>query len=157
MQDNSEVKMTMSRDFLGAAVSKACWCIGILGLIAGAHLTLRKSSDLVTVWWMPGVIGRWTERHGQLQNLFAYFLLACPYMVVLRSTRARILAVLILGLIGTALECAQLFIPTRWFDLVDIALSWAGLISAWVLYEGFLWLMSARQGIPEAGGLKRPT
>jgi len=126
----------------------ACWGLGLMGLVAGAHLTLRKSSDLVSVWWVPAFVGRWTDRHGQLRNLPAYFMLGCPYMAVLGTVRARILAVILLGLFGTGLECAQLLIPTRWFDLVDIALSWAGLIAAWVVFEALRWGIYRRTWIP---------
>ncbi len=129
-------------------VQAAGWGLGFLGLVAGAYLTPRRSSDLATVWWMPRVISRWTDRHGELRNVPAYFLLACPYLVVLRRPRARIWAIVALGVFGTALECLQLFIPTRWFDLMDIALTWAGLLLAWILFEVFRGVFSRRFGFP---------
>jgi hypothetical protein len=136
------------------AFRAACWCLGVLGLAAGAHLTLRRSSNLVTVWWIPEFVGRWTDRHGQLRNLPAYFMLGCPYMAVLGTLRARVAALLLLGLFGTALECCQLFIPTRWFDLVDIWLSWAGLIAAWAAFEVLRLCLAAAQarGVGGASG-----
>ncbi len=133
---------------LSGLVQTACWGLGLLGLLAGAYLTLRKSSDLATVWWIPRVISRWTDPHGELRNLPAYFLLACPFLVVLKGPRGRITAIILLGIFGTMLECLQLFIPTRWFDLMDIALTWAGLLAAWVLFESFRGLFSAWFGWP---------
>jgi glycosyltransferase involved in cell wall biosynthesis len=133
---------------LMAFVQAAGWGLGLLGLAAGADLTLRRSSDLATVWWIPRVISRWTDLHGELRNLPAYFLLACPYLAVLRSPRSRIAAIIALGVFGTVLECLQLFIPTRWFDLMDIALTWAGLLLAWISFEGFRGLFSRRSGFP---------
>jgi VanZ family protein len=46
-----------------------------------------------------------------------------------------------LGLLGTALEYGQLFIPTRWFEWQDIALSLAGLATTWVAVEGYRWII----------------
>ncbi|HZP59425.1 MAG TPA: glycosyltransferase [Opitutaceae bacterium] len=143
----------------GKFAQAACWGLGLLGLAAGAYLTLRKSSNLATVWWIPRPISRWTDPHGELRNLPAYFLLACPYLAVLGGPRSRVAAVVSLGVFGTALECLQLFIPTRWFDLVDIALTWAGLILAWFLFESVRGLLSGRWGfpsMPHAFGLLRP-
>jgi hypothetical protein len=120
-----------------------CWAALAFGIGCAAYLTLRRSGDLRTVGWIPYPIARWADYHGRARNLFAYGILALPVMVLFRdhSLQAKWLAAL--GVLGTALEYGQLFIPTRWFEWQDIALSLAGLASTWVAVEGYRWCSRA--------------
>jgi hypothetical protein len=115
----------------------SCWAALAFGIGCAIYLTLRRSSDLRTVGWIPYPIARWADYHGEARNLFAYAILAMPVMVLFRDHRIQAKWLAALGVLGTALEYGQLFIPTRWFEWQDIALSLAGLASSWVLVEGY--------------------
>jgi hypothetical protein len=58
-----------------------------------------------------------------------------PVLVLYSDRTKQMRCILSLGLLGTTLECAQLWIPTRWFEWQDIALSLAGLGVSWVVVE----------------------
>jgi len=102
-----------------------------LGVIA--FLCLRRSSRLEDLWWIPSWLARWADRHGCLDNIPAFALLAFILSVVFgRRTGSVIAVALALGL-----EYAQLFIPTRCFDWRDILSSELGVI----LSLGICWLL----------------
>lgn len=113
----------------------SCWGLAVLGIVAGLQLTIRSSSNMETVSWMPGEIAHWCEHHGRLRNLPAFFLLGMPFLIALRRPNQRLIAIAALSLFGAVLELAQLAIPRRWFDWHDITLTWCGLWSAWLLSE----------------------
>jgi hypothetical protein len=117
-----------------------CWLAFLFGAASAVYLTLRRSSDLRTVWWIPYPIAQWADYHGRTRNLVAYALLATPILILTRNRSRQLKWLAALGLFGTALEYGQLFIPTRWFEWQDIALSLAGLATAWVLVEGARWI-----------------
>ncbi len=120
----SELPMKIA---LGAAVA---------GCVCAIYLTLRRSGELTTVGWMPPAVGRWCDRYGRFRNMPAYFLLACPFLVFVRTPAARVRLMIWLGLFGAALELAQYFVPTRYVEWQDIAWSWVGLAIAWAVFEG---------------------
>jgi hypothetical protein len=107
------------------------------GIASAIYLTLRPSSNLRTVDWIPYPIALWADYHGRTRNLAAYALLAVPVLVLFRDHRTQLKWMGVLAILGTALEYGQLLIPTRWFEWQDIALSLAGLATSWVLVEGF--------------------
>jgi len=121
---------------LSAAFRRCCWLALAFGVASAVYLTLRPSSDLRTVWWIPYPVALWADYHGRTRNLAAYAILAMPVLVLVRDRQAQLKWMAALGLLGTALEYGQLFIPTRWFEWQDIALSLAGLASSWILVEG---------------------
>jgi VanZ family protein len=111
--------------------------VGCLGLIAALILTLKPSGDVPYTRLTPDWLTHWINRHGVLRNLFAYALLAVPFLFREPRFTGRLQVVWRLSLFATAVECAQLFIPTRWFEFADIAMSLLGIGSTWVVIEGF--------------------
>jgi len=112
-----------------------CWTSGAIGIACGLYLTLKKSSVLQEVWWLPTGIARWADSYGRFRNFPAYALLALPFMLVANGRRARFNAFRWLALFGAAVEAAQYFIPSRWCEWEDVAWSWAGLLATWILVE----------------------
>lgn len=93
-----------------------------------AYLSLRASSSLRTVPWMPGHLGRWADTNGILRNTVAFLALGLLAFGLLGRGR-RIVAAL--AAFAVAIEVPQIWIPTRIFDWRDIAASLAGLALAW--------------------------
>jgi len=121
---------------LSAGLRGCSWLALAFGVCSAVYLTLRPSSDLRTVWWIPYPVALWADYHGRTRNLAAYAILAMPVLILIRDRRAQLKWLAALGLLGTALEYGQLFIPTRWFEWQDIALSLAGLACSWLVAEG---------------------
>lgn len=128
-----------------AAFRGACWLAFAVGAVCAVYLTLRRSSDLRTVWWIPYPIARWADYHGRTRNLVAYCLLATPILVLNRDRTRQVKWLAALGIFGTVLEYGQLFIPTRWFEWQDIALTLAGLLASWLLVEGIRYALRGKQ------------
>lgn len=104
-----------------------------------AFLSLRASSHVHTLPWIPGFIGTWADTHGIVRNTAAFFafgLLALP--VLGRGWRVA----LALAVFATLIEVAQIWIPSRNFDLLDIAASLAGLALAWLFVRAAAWLLA---------------
>lgn len=119
-----------ANQLLGAASIGAL----LAGLIAAAYLTLRTSCDLETIQWLPRwlePVANWADLHGYLRNVPAYALLGVPVMFLFAKRRRRMQAFLWLAIFAAGLELLQLFIPTRYFSLGDILLSWVGLGMTW--------------------------
>lgn len=109
--------------------------IGLVGIMAALDLTLRSSGYMQRVGWLPGPIAYWADSHGQFRNLPAFFLLALPFLIVFRGRSNRIKTTGALAAFAAVLEFAQFLRPNRWVEWEDIALSWAGLLLAFALYE----------------------
>jgi hypothetical protein len=120
-----------------AAFRAVCWVALFFGIVSAVFLTLRRSSDLRTIWWIPYPAALWADYHGRIRNLVAYAILALPALILYRDRRKQLRWLVGLGVLGTALEYGQLFIPTRWFEWQDIALSLTGLATAWIFVETF--------------------
>lgn len=112
-----------------------CWLAGIVGIACGLYMTLRPSSMLSEISWLPEGIARWADSYGRFRNFPAYATLAIPFMIVCNGRRARFRALKWLALFGAAVEAAQYFIPTRWCEWEDVAWSWAGLVATWLIAE----------------------
>ena len=140
----SQTRMGISRrsfKALHAGFRAACWASFAFGIASAIYLTLRRSGDLRTVNWIPYPVALWADYHGRSRNLVAYAILALPVLVLFDNRRMQLRWLAALGLLGTALEYGQLFIPTRWFEWQDIALSLAGLATTWVAVEGYRWII----------------
>jgi hypothetical protein len=122
---------------LHKAFRAACWAALAFGIASAIYLTLRRSGDLRTVSWIPYPVALWADYHGRSRNLVAYAILALPVLVLFDDRKTQLSWMVALGVLGTALEYGQLFIPTRWFEWQDIALSLAGLATSWVAVEGY--------------------
>ena len=121
--------MTRRRAFALAAVV-------VLGG-ALAFLALRPSPYLQYVPWMPRAVGVWADSHGIARSFVAFFLLGGFTFWLVGRRFAHVAAV---ALFATLVEVAQIWIPSRAFDLKDIAASVAGVIAAWPL----VWLACRR-------------
>ncbi len=93
-----------------------------------AFFALRASPYLQYVPWMPRRIGVWADSHGISRNAVAFFALGfATFMFIGRGA----LLLLLVCAFGTAVEVAQIWIPSRAFDVKDIAASVAGVLAAW--------------------------
>lgn len=99
-----------------------------------AFFALRSSAFFQPIEWLPRPIGRWADRHGVARNIVAFFAFGLAALAILGTRWTWVLA---LCAFGTALEVAQLWIPTRVFDWRDIAATVAGVLAAWP----FAWLV----------------
>ncbi len=104
-----------------------------------AFLSLRASSHVHTVPWIPGFIGGWADTHGIVRNTAAFFAFGLLVFPLLGPGWRVALA---LSVFATLIEVAQIWIPSRNFDLLDIAASLAGLALAWIVIRGAAWLFA---------------
>jgi VanZ family protein len=93
---------------------------------------------------MPRALGDWLERNGRFRNFPAYAILAVPYLLLFRRFKCRAAAMLLLAVFGSVLEALQYFLPSRWCEWQDAALSVAGLSAAWLVYEVAYWAIRQR-------------
>jgi hypothetical protein len=102
--------------------------LGVAGVASGviAVLALRPSPYLTELAWMPEELARWADAHGRLRNLPAFFLLC---LALLPALGLRLGGAVALAL-GLGLEAAQLFIPGRYFDPLDLLWSALGVAAA---------------------------
>jgi VanZ family protein len=110
----------------------------LFGLVAAVYLTLRTSCNLETIQWLPRwlePVANWADFHGYLRNVPAYALLGVPILFLFAKRKRRVQAFLSLAVFAAGLELLQLFIPTRFFSVGDILLSWVGLGMTWVAGE----------------------
>ena len=143
----------------GAPAAARLWAVatiaaGLIGCACAVYLSLRGTGRLSTVPWMPHGIGQWADDHGRFRNLPAYFLLACPFLLMARHRRSRFRTMLAIGGFGTVLELAEYFVPVRMVEWQDIAWTWAGAAAAWALVEIGLRLWPER--VPKWLGLSSP-
>lgn len=107
----------------------------IVGVACAMYLSLRSTGELASVPWIPDFVGHWADQNGRLRNLPAYFLLTVPVLFTVRDYISRARAVIAVGVFGTVLELAEFFVPRRWVEWQDIAWTWAGAITAWLVFE----------------------
>ena len=93
-----------------------------------AFLALRASPYLQYIPWLPRRLGFWSDHHGVSRNIVAFFGFALAVFLLI-GTRAWQFAALCA--FASAIEIAQLWIPSRNFDWRDIAASIAGIALAW--------------------------
>ena len=101
-----------------------------------AWCALAPSPDLRVIFWLPHVVTAWADANPAFRNFPAFALLGGFVFAFgffwfhprLWSPLAALgfLATVLVSLLGTALECAQIWLPKRVFDLNDIAWSLAG-------------------------------
>lgn len=113
-------------------------------LVAGsilAFLALRASSFIQTLPWVPRPVGLWADSHGIIRNTPAFFAFGLLAFALLGRTRRTVVP---LAVFATVIEVAQIWIPTRIFDLLDIVASLAGLALAWIVVRSAAWLLARR-------------
>jgi len=126
--------------------------LSILLFVAIALVTLETSPQMTMVSWIPKFISRWADAEPTFRNFPPYALATLlSTLTALTWIRPRtrthglliILGMLCLwALLGTGLECAQLWLPYRKFDLLDISWSVVGTLAGsalslpWLLVIG---------------------
>ena len=133
---STDFNQAPSRSFGITLIKVALILVGLCGVTLAAYLSLRRSSWLGSIHWIPRWLARWSDHHGNIRNFPAFFAMALPFLFALRCARIRIWTMLALGAVAALLELSQRFIPTRSASLDDVFASWAGLLVAWALVEG---------------------
>lgn len=118
------------------AQKTAAWLLALSLLLGILFCALAPSPNMREMWWIPGWLGEWADRHGNFRNfpVFAAFaaVLVCAVTayspLVARYGRLRLAfgAFIATALLGISLEAAQLFLPHRWADPMDIVWSALG-------------------------------
>jgi len=113
--------------------------LSVLLLAAIVWVTLETSPQMTTVSWIPKFVSRWADAEPTFRNFPPYALATLlSTLTALAWIRPRtrthslliILGMLCLWtLLGTGLECAQLWLPYRKFDLLDITWSLVGVLA----------------------------
>jgi len=113
-------------------------------LAAVLWCALSKSPLMVEICWIPAWLGKWADAYPVLRNFPAFALFSFIASMALASFNRKrrtitslsvaIISWLGVSLIGVALEFAQVWIPSRSFDLLDIA---------WTLVGAFTGALSA--------------
>jgi hypothetical protein len=105
-------------------------------LVAVFWCALTKSPLMAEVYWIPSWLGKWADAYPVFRNFPAFALFSFISSLVLSSSKSIqrtvppltivIISWLGVSVLGVGLEFAQLWIPTRSFDLSDIAWTLAG-------------------------------
>ncbi|HTD68065.1 MAG TPA: hypothetical protein VK846_16190 [Candidatus Limnocylindria bacterium] len=116
-------------------------------------LTFRPSTNVSTLSWMPQRWGLWLDEHDEFRHCIGFAVFAGAGFLLnfdallnrsgsrfvrrFRSSRnrtGRLGAFLVLVYV---LELAQLAVPKRDFDWLDIVNGWAGVLLAWGIWFAF--------------------
>lgn len=105
---------------------------GLVGLlvVAMAVLSVRSSPRVAEFLWLPESIAEWTNRYGVLRNTPAFGFLALVVGVIGQTRPRRVLGYLGVAAFALLCEVAQLWVPTRFCDVRDVAAAWAGVALA---------------------------
>jgi hypothetical protein len=124
-----------------------CLAIGLFGAGLAIYLSVKSSSRMETVHWLPHGIIKWADHHGRFCNFPAYALLALPFMAVCSGLRNRLRVSLVLILLVASMEVVQLGIPTRHSDLWDVFWGGAGIFAVQAVFElSSRWKFRQRDG-----------
>jgi hypothetical protein len=125
----------------------------VFGLAVILYFTFRESSRVAEISWMPPRWGLWLDDHDEFRHFigfaaFAAIVFALNFDDVLnrsrskfirkfRSSRNRTGRLGGLLVLVYALELAQINMPHRDFDWLDIVNGWAGVLAAWSVWFGW--------------------
>ena len=121
------------------------------------YLALKPSPSVAEVPFMPRWLGRWLDHEDFLCNVSGYLVLTIVIHATFSGWRRAAAGVVWrraawLGVLVAGLECGQLFLPRRFFDLHDIASGWLGVVVA-----SLPWLvLPVKAATPKTPGLAKP-
>ena len=123
--------------------------LSLLLLAAIFWVTLASLPQMTSVAWIPTFVAKWADSEPTFRNFPPYaiatLLSTLTAMTWIRPRTRTHGLLIILGmlffwtLLGTGLECAQLWLPYRKFDLLDITWSVVGALAGSTL--SLLWLL----------------
>jgi hypothetical protein len=107
-----------------------------LNILSAFHCALAQSPDLQQIPWLPNAIASWANDYPAFRNFPAFGVVAmslyfCVFSWLQQAHPQRLFGLsfftsIAVSLFGVLLECLQIWLPTRYFDLYDIAWSVAG-------------------------------
>jgi hypothetical protein len=124
--------------FLGLAA-------GILGVGLVLYLSLKSSSRMTEVNWLPAGLTRWADAHGRFRNFPAFGLIALPFLILASSRVRRFQIAGALALLVALLEVLQNWIPARSPDVWDVVWASLGLLAALAGAELLTWVFTQRR------------
>lgn len=133
---------------------KATRAISVLGFVlllaAILFFTFRHSTNVSDLSWMPQRWGLWLDEHDEFRHFIGFAVFAAATFLLnfdsvfnrsrsrfirkFRSSRNRTGRLGALLVMVYALELAQLAVPGRDFDWLDVVNGWGGVLFAWSLW-----------------------
>ncbi len=112
------------------------------------YVTFRGSPRIITIPWFPTFLAVWFDEHDEIRHLIGYGVLGVLTFWVrfdfsdsrfrllrrFRTSRYRTGRLGALFVLIYLLELAQLPLPNRDFDWMDILNGWAGVLLAWIVW-----------------------
>ena len=121
--------------------------IGLFGTGLAIYLSVKSSSRMEDVRWLPHWITQWADHHGRFCNFPAYAILAFPFLALCSGTRTRLRVSFLLIFLVALMEVVQLWRPTRHSDVWDIIYGGSGILSVLLGFElYYLWNSRRRAG-----------
>ena len=120
--------------------------LAVLGFIL--DVTFRSSPKITDIPWFPKFLAVWFDEHDELRHLLGYGALGAltfwvrfdfsdsrfKWLRWFRTSRYRTGRLGALFVLIYLLELAQLPLPNRDFDWMDILNGWAGVLLAWIVW-----------------------
>ncbi|ACB76726.1 VanZ family protein [Opitutus terrae] len=108
-------------------------------------LSVRSSPRVAEFLWLPDSVAEWTNRSGVLRNIPAFGFLALVVGLLAESRQRRVRGYAGVAAFALVCEIAQLWIPTRFCDLRDVAAAWLGVALAAAVVEAIRWTVHSRR------------
>jgi hypothetical protein len=134
--------------------SRGMLCLAFVGALALIlYFTFRESSKVAEISWMPQRWGMWLDDHDEFRHFIGFVAFAAfafslnldtvftrskhRFIRRFRSSRNRTGRLGGMLVLVYALELAQINMPRRDFDWLDIVNGWGGVLLAWAVW--FTW------------------
>ncbi len=107
--------------------------LAILFFLVGVDWSLRSNPMTPFSGVTPAFVSEWSNNHGVIRNIPAYFILACLGFIAGRNWRQRMVIGIALAAFGGAVEIIQIWLPSRDASVLDALCSWLGIALAWAV------------------------